>query len=84
MIHTIKVIDYKNAKFTAEELQDYFNKVGMPYIEVKDKVVAECDEIIANAEFEDGLMKFMKLEEKYPNAKETIASKIDVFIKKHH
>lgn len=29
MIHTIKKIDYKNAKFTEDELLDYCKKMGM-------------------------------------------------------
>ena len=34
MIHTIKNIDYKNAKFTDKELQDFCKKMG--YITDKD------------------------------------------------
>ena len=29
MIHTIKKIDYKNAKFTEDEMLDYCKKMGM-------------------------------------------------------
>lgn len=29
MIHTIKTIDYKKAKFTEEEMLDYCKKMGM-------------------------------------------------------
>ena len=29
MIHTIKTIDYKNAKFTEKEMLDYCKKMGM-------------------------------------------------------
>lgn len=37
MIIMKKEIDYKNAKYTEKELQDYFNKVSMSHIEVKKK-----------------------------------------------
>lgn len=29
MIYTIKTIDYKNAKFTDKELEDYYKKMGI-------------------------------------------------------
>ena len=29
MIHTIKTIDYKNAKFTEKELEDFCKKMGI-------------------------------------------------------
>ena len=39
-------------------------------------IINECDNIIANSSYQEGLMKFMKLEEKYPEETELIASKV--------
>lgn len=37
MIHTFKTIDYKNAKFTDKEIQDFCKKIGI----VTDKEMKE-------------------------------------------
>lgn len=47
-------------------------------------IINECDNIIANSSYQEGLMKFFELEEKYPEEKELIASKVDLFIKLNH
>lgn len=47
-------------------------------------IINECDNIISNSSFQEGLMKFLELEEKYPEENKLIASKIDWFIKLNH
>lgn len=54
------------------------------YNERETIIINECDNIIANSSYQDGLMKFMKLEEKYPEEEELIASKVCWFIKLNH
>ena len=48
------------------------------------KVNAECEEIFDINDFQNGLMKFLELEEKYPEEKETIQKMVDKFIKNNH
>lgn len=48
------------------------------------KVNAECEEIFDINDFENGLMKFFELVEKYPEEKETIQKMVDKFIKDKH
>lgn len=54
------------------------------YNEHETLIINECDNIIANSSYQEGLMKFFELEEKYPEDKELISFKIDCFIKINH
>ena len=44
------------------------------------KVKAECERICNLNDFQDGLMQFLELEEKYPEEKETIHKMVYKFI----
>lgn len=54
------------------------------YNERETFIINECDNIIANSNFKEGLTKFIELMEKYTEENELISSKVDWYIKLNH